>query len=57
MVRLKLASYRKTNTAEVSKGKFREAESRMVMPRAGRLLTQGGSVQWLYNFNRKMEKF
>ena len=40
MVRLKLASHRKTNTAEVTKGKLREAESRMVIPRAGRRLTR-----------------
>ena len=50
MVRLKLASLRKKNAAqfhlpEVSKGKLREADSRMVVPRAGRRLTQGGSVQ------------
>ena len=44
MVRLKLASHRKTNTAEVSKGKFREAESRRVVPRTGRRLTEGVSV-------------
>ena len=45
-----ISSLRKKNAAqfhlpEVSKGKLREADSRMVVPRAGRRLTQGGSVQ------------
>ena len=32
---------------DVSEGKFREAESRRVVPRTGRRLTEGVSVQWL----------